>query len=203
LRLLLLYVLLVQMNATSVAQEGLLDAVKSYYKQNPFQTRFSTFLSNILNDTSLVRDEFYKRTDSGFFYLRGHYKYFNPFHYKAAHVEIVVAESEFIHNDSLQTLDTLIVCQITGVTDSIGKHQLLVKKEFDRFHRKYNHSFWTNQYNLIKKNGAVDGEIYNYFVMLRDISPISIGWERISNLSRSVFSITLRMKVIENLADLP
>ena len=157
LRLFLLCILLVLISATSVAQEGLVDAVKSFYKQNPFQTKFSTFLTNILHDTTLIKDELYKRTDTCFFYFRGHYKYFNPFHFKAEHVQIIIAETEFTHNDSLHSLDTLILYQIIGVTDSIEKHQLLVKKEFDRFHRKYDQSFWKNQFDLIKNNGIVDG----------------------------------------------
>ena len=186
----------------SAAQKNFADVIEEYYKVNPYAHEFSSFLKEIFSDTSLIRDEMYKRTDSTFFYLHAHYKEFNPFHFTAVRTELILAETEIAYNDSLHTLDTLIIYQIIGCTDTSEKQKTLVKKEFLRFGKKYEHIFRSSTFQEYKKHSS-DGQIRNYFVNFSSISPLSIAWARLPEEYKCVFTITLRIKVRENVAGLP
>jgi hypothetical protein len=201
-KILLLKCCLFYMFIYSSGQKYLGDVIEEYYKVNPYAHEFSSFLKEIFSDTSLIKDEMYKRTDSTFFYLHAHYKGFNPFHFTAQRTEMILAETEIAYSDSLHTLDTLIIYQIIGCTDSSEKQKTLVKKEFLRFGKKYETVFRSSTFQEYKNNSS-DGQIKNYFVDFSSISPLSIAWAKLPEEYKCVFTITLRIKVRENRAELP
>lgn len=191
------------LSVSARAQLSFMDMINHYFKANPFEQPFGSFLSSILTDHHFIKDELNKRTDSNFFFLRGHYTDFTPVEINPVQTEIRVAEVEFNHTDSLHTLDTMIVYQLLCITDSTDKGKDQVKKELNRFQRRFGNDFTSNEY---KYSTGADGqpgmELYNYYYSIYSISPITVAWGKMINGKDYVFTLTLRMKQVENQASL-
>lgn len=172
-----------------------------YFRTNPFETRFSTYLTSLQKDPWLSIEEFSRRTDSSFFFLTGTYKNFNPFHYPVKEVRLIIAEGQFIHTDSLKTIDTIITIQLLGITDTATSNKVNVTKEFKRFNNKYASAFWNYRYDKVEKASQITAEVNNYFIYPYSISPISDAWGRIPGTHQFTFTITIRCKLKENIAD--
>jgi hypothetical protein len=196
-------IIIASLSVTAKAQLSFMDMINHYFKANPFEQPFGSFLSSLLTDHHFIKDELNKRTDSNFFFLRGHYTDFSPVAFTLKKTEIRVAEVEFNHADSLHTLDTMIVYQLLCITDSTDKGKDQVKKEFIRFQRRFGNDFTSNEYKYT--NGA-DGqpgmELYNYYFSIYSISPITVAWGKMIDGKDYVFTLTLRMKQVENQAAL-
>jgi hypothetical protein len=76
-----------------------------------------------------------------------------------------------------------------------------VTKELSKIDRKYGKNF-LKQDAQITKGEQIIGSVRNYFVLATPFSPISIAWARVDDF-QSVFTITIRIKVVENTAALP
>jgi hypothetical protein len=177
--------------------------VKSYYRVNPYDRKFSTALNNILSDTAFVKTGMEKRTDSGFFFLSGYYKRFNPFDFKTSRTELRLAETELLYGDSF-TNDTIIIYQILGIAEKGEEGKEIVQKEFNRFHRRFSHDFWKSDYKEGKTaEGEITAGIYNYFFFGFQVPPLSIAWGKMPGEDNYTFTISLRIKVKENFASQP
>lgn len=184
----------------SQSDEPILQIAKNYFRSNPYKTRFSTFLNHLVNDPTLSNKTLTKRTDTSFFFFKGEYGTHNPFGYKADRTEIMLAETEFALSDSLPTTDTILIYQLLGYRyGSEGPDA--VKKEFAKFDRKYGKNFYNEDAGL-KKGDEMVGLVRNYFVLATPFSPVSIAWAKLDDFQH-VFTITVRIKVIENVATLP
>lgn len=182
------------------AQDPLETILKSYFRIHPFDIRFSSFINSLQADPWFTTELFERRNDSTFFYLSGIYKNFNPFKFSPKEVRLILAEDQIVHNDSLKTLDTIINLQIIGVMDSTASSQSLVKKEFSRFLNKYASRFWKTSYDKYEKESNLIWELTNFFVFPFSISPITVAWGTYPQSSEYVFTITIRLKVKENMA---
>lgn len=185
------------------AQQSIIDIPKAYFRSNPFDKEFSKFLTHLLNDPTLSNITLQKRSDSSLFYFKGEYSQHNPFTFKALRTEVILAETELQLADSIFQIDTILLYQLLGYTKGGKTGVDEVKKEYNRFNRKFGHSFTnTESRDLIKAN-HVSGAISNYFVLFKLLSPITIAWAELSETDENVFAITLRIKVQENIATLP
>ena len=193
----LIFILSVSMKA----QNALAPVLKNYFRTHPFEIRFSSFITSLQEDPWFSTDLIERRTDSSFFFMSGSYKNFNPFHFETKEVRLIIAEGEFVHTDSLQTLDTIIYIQLLGITDTLLSGQQLVKKEYTRFQKKYGTAFWINN-NSKNENGAkLVWELTNYFIYPYSISPVTVAWGRIQETAQYVFTITIRCIVKQNVAE--
>lgn len=199
-KIILILVLIVS-TSRSNAQDPMRKIAKSYFQTHPFDQRFSSFIHSLQQDLKFTIQQYDKRTDSSFFYLTGIYRDFNPFRYKSQEVRLIVAEEEFIHPDSLQTLDTIINLQIMGISAAID-NEILVKKEFSRFHDNTGIYFYDYIYKEINKDQKITGQIYNYFIFPYNISPVTIAWGHLPGSQQYTFTITIRFKLIANEASL-
>jgi hypothetical protein len=188
--------------ATLTAQHPLQKVLKTYFRSHPFDRTFSSFIISLQQDPLFTIDTYERRTDSGFFYLAGHYTSFNPFRYNAKEVKLIIAEGAFVHADSLHTLDTLIHIQLMGITDTGLVHQPKVIKEFNRFHSAFAAQFWKNSFQTIQPNGNQVAGISSYFIFPFSISPLTIAWGPLPETNQFTFTITIRCKVKQNVADL-
>ena len=186
----------------SDAQNPLEPVLKKYFRSHPFNMLFSKFINTLKKDTLFRIDEYARRTDSSLFYLSGTYKKFNPFHYQASEVRLTVAEHQFLHSDSLKTLDTIIYFQIMGITDSSAAKKEAVISEFNKLHNKISDQFYLNNYDFLQKNGIDVAEIHNYFLSGFSVSPLTIAWGLLTESNQYSFIVTIRCKIKENLADL-
>jgi hypothetical protein len=180
--------------------DAISHVAKKYFRSNPYSVHFNTFLNHLLHDPTLLNTTTQKKTDTTFFFFKGYYNNHNPFDFKADRTEIRLAETEVDLQDSLSTTDTLLFYQLLGY--SYGKEGLeLVKKEFAKFDRRYGRNLYS-QDSEIKNGHEIVGIAKNYFLFTSTISPVSIVWAKLDEL-QNVFTITLRMKVVENMATLP
>ncbi len=184
------------------AQNPLQNILSSYFRSHPFDVRFSSFITSLQQDTWFTIEKYNRRTDTSFFYLTGTYKNFNPFHYEAKEVRLIIAEVLFTHADSLKTLDTIINIQLMGITDTGIINRQAVSKEFSRFHKRHSSNFWKNTYDNFRHNGEMVAEIYNYFVYPFSISPLTVAWGKVPESGQYTFTLTIRCKVKQNIADL-
>jgi hypothetical protein len=181
--------------------KGMLKVAKAYFRSNPYQVHFSTFLNHLMHDPTLSHTTIEKRTDTSLFSLQGEYASHNPYGFKPDKVEIRLVEETVNLEDSVSKPDTLLFYQLLGY--SYGeKGVAIVKHEFERFERKYDHYFVESEVSELKPKGEPIGLVMNYFTRLASFSPLAIGWIKLDEL-QAVFTVTFRMKVINNLATLP
>jgi hypothetical protein len=163
--------------------------------------KFSSFIASLQQDPWFTIETYGRRTDTSFFYITGTYKNFNPFHYPAKELRLILAEEEIIHTDSLKTNDTIMNLQLLGISDSGALSSKLVEKEFKRFHKNQGDHFSSNTSNSFKeKDGSLTVKAYNYFVFPFSIAPVTIAWGVLPDTNQYAFTITIRFKVKENIA---
>ena len=202
----IIFLVLIMSNQFAFCQSSFDKVVKSYYRVNPYDRKFSTVLNNILSDTGFVKIDLLKRTDSTFFFLSGYYKRFNPFDFKPSRTELRLAETEIVYTDknTLQTIDTIIIYQVLAISENGEEGKTTVQKEFARFHRRFVRDFWRHEYKEGKSaNEQITAGVYNYFFFGYQIPPLSIGWGKMPGEGNYTFTISVRIKVNQNFAGLP
>ena len=181
------------------AQDPILSISKTYFRTHPFNSKFSNFILNLQKDPWFKIENYDRRTDSAFFFLKGTYQNFNPFRFTPGKLTLIVAEEEIIYSDSLQTHDTIMNLQLIGMVDSMAIDKT-VQKEFKRFHQSYSGRFDDFKARTLKEEQKITGEVYNYFISPFSISPVTIAWGILPDTNQYVFSIIIRFKVTENQA---
>src|SRR6185503_5233746 len=182
------------------AQDQIQSISKAYFRTHPFDSKFSNFILNLQRDPWFKIEEYNRRTDSTFFFLKGVYQNFNPFRFQPKQLTLVVAEEEIIYSDSLKTHDTIINLQLTGMIDSSIAIDKTVQKEFKRFHQAYSNRFDDFSGRTLKWEEKTTGEIYSYFISPLSISPVTIAWGILPEADQYSFSIIIRFKVSGNQA---
>jgi hypothetical protein len=178
----------------------LVKIARDYFRSDPYIVHFSSFLNHLMNDPTLVNKTTVKRTDTTLFFFKGDYTTHNPFAFKAKRTEIRLAEQQINLDDSIHTKDTILLYQLVGYTDGPDAIDE-VKKEFSKFERRYGKKLQNEDTPLNSENG-VTGLVRNYFFPFDRYSPLVVSWAKLSDL-QTVFTITFRIKVIENVASLP
>ena len=191
---------LLMTSITVLSQSPLQTVAKTYFRNHPFDSKFSTFILNMQKDPWLTISEFHRRTDSSFFYLSGTYKNFNPLRYIPSALKVILAEEEIIYSDSLQTHDTIMNLQLIGVIDTNAASGKLVEKEFKRFHQSQSRRFSDHIYKPLGGKGPISGEIYNYFISPLTVAPVTVAWGLMPDTKQYTFTITIRFKVMGNQA---
>ena len=184
------------------AQENLFARISdNYFRVNPFDREYGKFVILLMNDPMITDKSIVKRTDTTFFSFIGEYKNYSPYGFVADRTEIKLMEKEMEVGDSISVIDTVFIYQLLGY--KYGKDGLeSVKKEFTKFNRRFKNDFFTDQQSNILKNEEVVGGVINYFVLVTDVSPLSISWAKLDEY-QSFFSIVFRFKIRENKAILP
>lgn len=196
-------ILLVSVSIGSYSQSTFFKAVKLYYRVNPFDRKFSVMLNNILKDTSFVKMEMKKRTDSNFFFLSGYYKRFNPFDFTAIQTQVRLAESEIVVDEASKKTDTIIFYQLLGIAGPGEENKLKVQKELSRFHKRFRYDFSNSYYKQNIYDGMVISAVYYYSIEGRTMPVMSVAWGKMPGEDNYTFTVTLRLKIIENFAEPP
>lgn len=182
-------------------QTPLKNMLKTYFRIHPFDMKFTTFILNLQKDPWFTIKEFDRRTDTTFFYLSGSYKNFNPFRYAPTEIKLIVAEQQIIHVDSLHTVDTVIALQLIALSDTTSENKNAAVKEFRRFHNNQEERFYNINHSNYKKGPIIIGEIENYFIYPLSIAPVTVAWGLLPETNQCAFTITIRFKLKENLAN--
>jgi len=185
----------------SYSQSPVYKIAHSYFRSNPFETEFSSFLKHLLNDPSISNKILEKKTDTSLFFFQGLYTNHNPFFFKPVKVEVALGET-VIKLDSLKT-DTIYTYQLLAYNNDTKKEIEEIKKEFEKIHRRYKSSFSKVSYAENGPESKMQAATYNFFDDLHRISPFSITWLGPSVDKEICLVITIRMKTRYNKAILP
>lgn len=183
----------------SIAQDGLLEFSRSYFRPDPLAVSFSAFLEQLLNDASLGDKQIAKRTDTSFFYFSATYKKYDRFFFKPVRVTISLQEEPVKYVDSLPP-DTIFVYQLTAFADSSVNGRNEVKKEFERIHRIFRKKFYRTKYSDLDPGNSEMGGLNNFFVSYSTLAPLTTGWGELG--AGYALQITLRFKTSSNRARL-
>jgi hypothetical protein len=186
-----------------IAQENpFMKISENYFRANPFDKEYSKFMVLLMNDPMIANKLMVKRTDTTFFSFRARYKDYSPYISRADGTEINLMEQKVdLGYDSLPAPDTIFIYQLLGYfTGDNGAES--VKKEFNKFDRRFKKSFISDEYSDILRDEKPIGGMINYFVFGCQVSPVSISWAS-TDETRSIFSILFRFKIKENRAVLP
>ncbi len=184
-------------------QEGLYQFAHSYFRSDPFQGQFSRFMEHLMKDPGITEKRTRLRSDTSLFYFFGVYSNYNPFFFKPKRMEVLLEEMPVQYVDSLPPQDTILVYQLVAYGENSEKGLKEIKKEFEKIHRQYKRRFFDSNYHEFKENAAVTGAMYNYFVPLHGLSPLTIAWGKLEGPDAPILNITLRMKTSENMTVLP
>lgn len=186
----------------SFGQDVVYNVAKSYFRANPFNKEFSSFLSYLLNDPRIKDKVMEKRTDSTLFYFQGTYTTHNPFFFKPKKVEVILSEMVIPIVDSLPP-DTIFAYQLLAYDDDSKEGVQELKKEFEKIFKRYKNSFAGNQYTENSAATKIPGETYNFFDPLHAVSPFAISWFGPDEKKETCLVLTIRMDVYKNQAILP
>ena len=185
----------------SLSQETMSKIAKSYFRSDPFDGEFSSFMTHLLNDPAINSKIIEKRTDTSLFYFQGTYNTFNPFFFKPKRVQVVLTELP-VDLDSL-VRDTIYNYQLFAYDDDSKQGVQELKKEFDKILRRYKGSFHTNQYSENQLPGKSKGATYNFFDVLHGIAPFAISWFGPNENKEMCLVLTIRLDTRYNRAILP
>lgn len=183
----------------SFAQDGFYQFTKNYFRSDPFEGEFSSFLNHLLNDPAIKNKQTLHKTDSSLFSFFGVYNNYNPFFFKPERIEILLEEAPIQYADSIPA-DTILVYQLFAyaVGNNLGKQEVI--KEFEKIHRKFHKKFDYSYDEDLKTGEDITGGIHNYFVTYIALSPASIAWSIVKNTGETVLNIAIRMKSSGNRA---
>jgi hypothetical protein len=183
------------------SQSPVVKVAHNYFRSDPFETEFSSFLKHLLNDPTIKDKILEKKTDTSLFFFQGVYTSHNPFFFKPAKVEVSLGET-VIKLDSLRS-DTVYTYQLLACNNSTEKGIQEVKKEFEKIYRRYKSAFKSSSYAENSPESKMAAASYNFFDGLHGISPFAITWLGPSEDKEICLVITIRMKARNNKATLP
>jgi hypothetical protein len=186
-----------------VAQETIFNIAKTYYRSDPFEKEFSSFLNHLMNDPTLINKTINKKTDSTLFFLEGIYTSHSPFFFKADHTKIILAEKEEVENDSLQYVNTTFYYQLIAYASPGEEGVRDVRETFEKFCRHYKKKFDGDNYKELKAEEKQVGEIRDYSLKYPGFYPLTVAWATANGQNDNIFALTIRFRVFENQAYLP
>ena len=191
----------------SLLLNGISDAqavskiTKNYFRSDPFEGEFSSFMTHLLNDPTITNKILEKRTDTSLFYFQGSYNSFNPFFFKPKRVQVVLTELA-IDLDSLER-DTIFNYQLFAYDNDTKEGVGEIKREFDKILKRYRGSFSTYQYSENPAGSGSVGATYNFFDPLHGVAPFALSWFGPTEKKEMCLVLTIRIDNRYNQAILP
>ena len=186
--------------SSTYSQQAVPKITKTYFRSDPFEGEFSSFMTHLLNDPAITGKILEKRTDSTLFFFQGTYKNFNPFFFKPKRVQVVLTELP-VDLDSLAK-DTIYNYQLFAYNNDTKDGVQDVKKEFDKLLKRFKGSFLSNQYSENPGNGSA-GATYNFFDGRHVVAPFAITWFGPTEKKEMCLVLTVRLDTRYNEAILP
>jgi hypothetical protein len=186
---------------SSCGQETISKIIKRYFRSDPFKTEFSSFLSHLMNDPTLINKLTEKRTDSTLFYFEGTYTTHNPFFFKPKRVDVILTQT-VVALDSLPA-DTIYSYQLLAWGNDTKEGTEELKKEFEKIYRQYKNSFSKSQHIENPAASKWKGATYNFFDLFHAVSPFALSWFEPGENKEVCLILTIRMDSYMNMAILP
>jgi hypothetical protein len=173
----------------------------NYFRSDPFQSEFSTFLTHLLNDPTLTDKILEKKTDTSLFYFQGTYTNYNPFFFKPTKVKVILVETS-VPLDSLRA-DTVYTYQLFAYDNNSKQGVEELKKEFAKIFKHYKNGFPKNTYSETRSGTSLTGETYNFFDPFHALAPFALSWFGPDKDNEMCLVLTLRIATENNKAVLP
>lgn len=196
-------VCLVLITKSMTAQQSCLKVAQTYYRSDPFNKEFSSFLNHLLKDPTLQNITQHKKTDSTLYFFSAVYKTYSPFFFKATQTKVILAEREFMIKDSVNYVLPYYTYQLIGYAPSGEEGKKEVEEEFDKFCRKYKKGFDSYASKQVGDSKSEVGEIREYSISSLSFPVLKAAWASSKNKQENIFAITLSFLVVENAASLP
>ncbi|MCH5600697.1 hypothetical protein [Niabella ginsengisoli] len=177
------------------------NTVKEYYRVNPFQGTFSTFIDVLTKDSALLNKQILKQTDSTGYYVRGEYEVFNPFSVNANKVDMIFYESSLKARNDFH-LFNFYTYQLTSYFPDTELTRKAIKKDYKKLARKFKRDlYYTDIKSLKGYNNIEDGEIstYNNY-NTSQLAPVVISWQTLSASKQLGLTIIVRIRQLNNYA---
>ncbi len=182
-------------------QEPVYKVTKEYFRSNPFNKEFGSFLSSLISDPTVKDKTIERKTDTSLFYFHGTYTTHNPFFFKPKRVEVMFTEM-VIPIDTLPP-DTLYAYQLLAYNDDSKEAVQELKREFEKILKRYKNGFTRSAYTDNSADTKGGGETYNFFDGLHAISPFALSWFGPDDNKESCLVLTIRLDTYNNQAVLP
>ncbi len=196
---LLLSLLLCSVSIQCFSQASVFKISQNYFRVDPFTNPYSNFVKGLMTDAALDTQQVSKRTDTTLFYFTGKYKTYNPFFFKPAFTEIILAETEA--TDS--TGGIIYIYQLIAHSKNDKDGQKDVVSEFEKLNRKYGKGFTDDQLRTLKNGDEKSAVIHDYKIDNTDYIPMSIAWATKKETDEVILVLTLRFRVENNICFLP
>jgi hypothetical protein len=187
--------------AFTYSQSPVYKITQQYFRSDPFQSEFSSFLNHLLNDPTLINKITEKKTDSSLFFFQGTYTNHSPFFFKAKKTDVILMEMP-VELDSLRT-DTIVTYQLIAFNDDTKEGTQEIKKEFEKIYRRYKGAFNKNSYTENPPGSKSPGATYNFYDPFHAVAPFAVTWYGPSDKKEMSLILTVRMSVKRNIAILP
>jgi hypothetical protein len=185
----------------SFGQAPMLKITGEYFRSEPFNTDFSSFLKHLLNDPTLSDKIIKKRTDSNLFFFQGTYAKHNPYFFKPTKTKVTLTEMA-VETDSAQ-VDTIYNYQLLAFTEATTEGRKSIKKEFDKILKRFKSAFSNTTITENPDSTKMASTTYNFFANAYLVAPFALTIAGPSTSNEMCLILTVRMSVINNRARLP
>ena len=183
----------------SQAQSDFARTVKEYYRVNPFQGNFSSFIKALTTDPSLMKKEIYRQTDTTGYFVKGQYDVFNPYSINANKVDMLFYEN--VYKSKSRVLFTFYTYQLTTYFPDTELARRAVIKDYKKLVRKIRKDFYDTQKQSLKGyNNIEDGEITAFNNSTSPLEPVVVSWQTLAKTKQLGLTIILRLEQVNNYA---
>lgn len=181
------------------AQSNLTRTIKEYYRVNPFQGNFSSFIEALSTDPALLKKEIYKQTDTTGYFARGEYKVFNPYGINANKVDMLFYEN--VYKVKSRVLFTFYTYQLTTYFPDTELARRAVVKDYKKLVKKIRKDLYDTQKQSLKGyNNIEDGEITSFDDSGSPLEPVIVSWQTLAKTKQLGLTIILRLEQVNNYA---
>lgn len=181
------------------AQSDFARTVKEYYRVNPFQGNFSSFIKALTTDPALMKKEIYRQTDTTGYFVKGQYDVFNPYSINANKVDMLFYEN--VYKSKSRVLFTFYTYQLTTYFPDTELARRAVIKDYKKLVRKIRKDFYDTQKQSLKGyNNIEDGEITAFNDSGSPLEPVVVSWQTLAKTKQLGLTIILRLEQHNNYA---
>lgn len=179
------------------AQSNFTHTVKEYYRVNPFQGNFSSFVQALTTDSSLLKKEIYRQTDTTGYFVKGEYNIFNPYSINANKVDMLFYEN--VYKSQSRVLFTFYTYQLTAYFPDTELGRQAVVKDYKKLVKKIRKDLYDTQRQSLKGyNNIEDGEITTFNDSGSPLEPVIVSWQTLAKTKQLGLTIILRLEQVNN-----
>ncbi|MGE9312109.1 hypothetical protein ACLOAU_10695 [Niabella sp. CJ426] len=181
------------------AQSNFTRIVKEYYRVNPFQGNFSSFVEALTTDPSLMKKEIYRQTDTTGYFVKGQYDVFNPYSINANKVDMLFYENAY--KSKSRVFFTFYTYQLTAYFPDTELARQAIIKDYKKLVKKIRKDLYDTQRQSLKGyNEIEDGEITTFNDSGSPLEPVIVSWQTLAKTKQLGLTIILRLEQVNNYA---